>query len=51
MKRLTLALFIATLAPVEPYAQAAPAPGNLLVSTDNVLYETTFDGVIGGVGE
>jgi len=44
MKRLTLALFIATLAPVELYAQAAP--GNLLVSTDNVMYETTLDGVV-----
>ncbi len=46
MKRLTFALLVVTLAPVELYAQAAPAPGNLLVSTDNVLYETTLDGVV-----
>lgn len=46
MKRLTLALLIVTLAPVELYAQAAPAPGGLLVSTENVVYETTLDGTV-----
>ncbi len=46
MKRLTLALFIVTMTPVQLYAQATPAPGNLLVSTDNVLHETTLDGVV-----
>lgn len=45
MKRITLALFIVTLAPIELFADAV-VPGNLLVSTDNIIYETTPDGQI-----
>ncbi len=47
MKRITLVLFIVTLAPTGALAEAV-VPGNLLVSTDNVIYETTLDGQIVG---
>ncbi len=45
MNRYTLALFVVTLAPTGASAEAV-VPGNLLVSTDNVVYETTLDGQI-----
>lgn len=45
MKRITLALFIVTLAPVELFAGAV-SPGNLLVSSDNTVHEITPDGQV-----
>ena len=48
MKRTTLALLVIALAPFELFADAV-VPGNLLVSTENTIYETTTDGQIVGV--
>ena len=45
MKRMTLALFIVTLAPAGAFADAV-VPDNLLISTENVIYETTSDGQV-----
>ena len=45
MNRLILVLFVVTLAPVELFAEAV-VPGNLLLSSDNTVYETTTDGQI-----
>lgn len=45
MNKITLALLIISLTPAELLADAV-VPGNLLVSTDNVIYETALDGQI-----
>lgn len=47
MKKIAIALFIATLAPVAALADPH-TPGNLLISTENVIYETTPDGTVVG---
>ena len=45
MKRITLTLFLVALAPGGAFAEGLQ-PGNLLVSTDDRVYETTLDGQI-----
>ena len=45
MNRITIALLMAALAPAGAFAEAL-VPGNLLVSTENVIYETTLDGQV-----
>jgi len=45
MKTIALALIIATLTPAIVLADAH-MPGNLLISTENVIYETTPDGTV-----
>lgn len=45
MRKVSLAMFFVTLAPATALAEAL-VPGNLLVSTENRIYETTLDGQI-----
>lgn len=45
MKKTTLVLFFVTLAPTTVFADAL-SPGNLLVSSDDIVYETTTDGQV-----
>jgi hypothetical protein len=47
MKKIAFALLIAALAPAGALADAH-TPGNLLISTENVIYETTLDGTVVG---